>query len=44
MVGDEVSVWNPLIDCLLHLSKQLEDLGVIYADSQVTYIGAISHE
>jgi hypothetical protein len=38
MVGDEVSVWNPFLDSLLHLAEQLEEFGIIYADGQATYV------
>ena len=38
MVGDEVSGWNPFLNSLLYLIGQLEELGVVYADEQATYV------
>jgi hypothetical protein len=38
LVGDEVSGWNPFLTSLLHLSEQLEELGVVYAEKQAIYV------
>jgi hypothetical protein len=35
--GGEVSGWNPFINSLLHLSEQLEELGIVYADGKAAY-------
>jgi hypothetical protein len=37
-VGDEASGWNPFLNSLLHLAEQLEELGIIYAEGEATYI------
>jgi hypothetical protein len=34
MVGDEVSGWDLFFTSLLHLTEQLEELGIVYADDE----------
>ena len=37
-MGDEVSGWNPFLTSLLHLSEQLEELGIVYAEGEAAYV------
>lgn len=37
-VGDEVARWNPLLTSLVHLSEELEELGIVYTEEQAIYI------
>jgi hypothetical protein len=41
-VGDEVPGWNPFLNSLLHLAEQLEELGIVYADGQATYVEVVA--
>jgi hypothetical protein len=40
-VGDETPGWNPFLISLLHLAEELEELDIVYADGQATYIELI---
>lgn len=43
-MGAEASGWDPFLNSLLHLTEQLEEFGVVYADGQAIYVEENAHE
>jgi hypothetical protein len=43
-VGDEVIGWNSFLKSLIDLGEKLEEVGLVYVDSQVIYIEEANRE
>jgi hypothetical protein len=44
LVGDEVIGWNSFLKSLIDLGEKLEEVGLVYVDSQVIYIEEANRE
>lgn len=44
MVDDWVDGWTPFLRNLIDLVEELEELGVVYANNQASYIERLSYE